>query len=325
MKEVAIGIDIGGTTTAIGLIEKDGNILAEKVIDTPRHGDIELFISQIEDAVKADIEVLKVGDINIVIKGIGIGAPNGNYYHGTIEYAPNLSFKGVVPFVELMKKHFNYDTIVLTNDANAAAIGEMMYGGAKGMRDFIEITLGTGLGSGIVVNGELVYGNDGFAGELGHITVERNGRMCPTGRRGSLETYASATGIKRTVFAIMADSIEESELRDVSFNQLTSKMIYDAAKKGDKIALEAFDVTARYLGRALADTVMHTSPEAIFLFGGLANAGDLIIGPTKNYMEKDLLQIFQNKVKILPSKLEGAKAAFLGASALVWKELEKQG
>jgi glucokinase len=321
MTEGAIGIDIGGTTTAIGIINKSGEVLAEKVIDTARHGDIEKFIKEIEGCIQEEFRELEKKNIQPDIRGIGIGAPNGNYYKGTIEYAPNLTFKGVVPFVELMKKRFAYETIVLTNDANAAAIGEMIYGGAQKMKNFIVITLGTGLGSGLVVNGELVYGHDGFAGELGHVTVVRGGRMCPTGRRGSLETYASATGTKRTVFELLADSIEDSELREVSFNQLTSKMIYQAAVKGDPIALQAFDVTAKYLGEALADTVMHTSPEAIFLFGGLANAGDMIIKPTKEYMERDLLKIFQNKVQILPSKLEGAKAAFLGASALVWKEI----
>lgn len=319
MKEVAVGIDIGGTFTKYGIVDRAGNCLIDGTISTTEKKDIDGFLIYLKAAI--DDTISKVSE-PIEIKGIGLGAPNGNFYSGTIEYAPNLAWKGIVPFIELFKKHYNLP-MFLTNDANAAAIGEMVYGGAKEMKNFIIITLGTGLGSGLVVNGELVYGHDGFAGELGHLTVVRNGRMCATGRRGSLETYASASGIKRTIFELLGDSLEDSEFRDVTFNQLTAKMISDAAKKGDKIAMEAFELTGKYLGQALADTVAHTSPEAIFLFGGLANSGALISEPTKRHMEMNLLKIFQNKVKILPSGLTETNAAVMGASALVWKELNK--
>lgn len=319
MKEVAVGVDIGGTFTKYGIVDQVGKCLIDGTISTTEKKDIDGFLRNLKNAIDGAVE--KVSE-PIEIRGIGLGAPNGNFYKGTIEYAPNLSWKGVVPFIDLFKKYYDLP-MFLTNDANAAAIGEMVYGGAKHMKNFIIITLGTGLGSGLVVNGELVYGHDGFAGELGHLTIVRKGRMCATGRRGSLETYASASGIKRTVFELLADSIEDSEFRDVTFNQLTAKMISDAAKKGDKIALEAFELTGKYLGQALADTVAHTSPEAIFLFGGLANAGELIMEPTKRHMELNLLKIFRNKVKILPSGLTETNAAVMGASALVWKELNK--
>ena len=319
MKEVAVGIDIGGTFTKYGIVDKEGNCLIDGTISTTQEKELNQYLDLLKTTIDEAVALIKDP---VQIKGIGIGAPNGNFYKGTIEYAPNLSWKGVVPFIAEFKKRYHLP-MFLTNDANAAAIGEMVYGGAKHMKDFIIITLGTGLGSGLVVNGELVYGHDGFAGELGHLTIVRGGRMCASGRRGSLETYVSAPGIKRTVFELLADSLEDSDFRDVTFNQLTAKMISDAARKGDKIAMEAFERTGRHLGEALADTVAHTSPEAIFLFGGLANAGDLIIEPTKRHMELNLLKIFQNKVKILPSGLTETNAAVMGASALVWKELEK--
>jgi glucokinase len=255
--------------------------------------------------------------------GIGIGAPNGNYYSGTIEFAPNLNFKGVVPVVDHLKARFDYEVIVLTNDANAAAMGEMMYGGAKGMKDFIMITLGTGVGSGIVANGELIYGHDGFAGEIGHTIVDPAGRECGCGRQGCLETYTSAPGIKRTVSELLSTMNDPSELRDISYNDLSAKMIDSKARKGDVIALEAFDYTGEILGLKLSDAVAHTSPEAIFLFGGLAQASELIFEPTKKYLEQFLLAIYKGKVKLLPSELPPGEAAILGASALVWKEFEK--
>jgi len=258
------------------------------------------------------------------IRGVGIGAPNGNYYAGSIENAVNLSWRGSVPVVEKMKKYYPGLTIALTNDANAAAIGEMIFGGAKNIRDFVVITLGTGLGSGIVVNGALVYGHDGFAGELGHINVQLQGRDCGCGMQGCLETYASATGIRRTVFSLLAERNMDSELRDVSYNDLTSKMISEAAIRGDKIALEAFEQTGWILGRKLAETVAHNSPEAIFLLGGLANAKELIINPTKKAMEQSLLPIFRNKVKILLSSLPDMNAGVLGAGALAWNELDQK-
>lgn len=317
MKEVAVGIDIGGTFTKYGIVDKEGNCLINGSISTTQEKKLDGFLKLLKSTIDKAAATIKEA---VEIKGIGVGAPNGNFYKGTIEYAPNLSWEGIVPFVDEFTKHYDLP-MYLTNDANAAAIGEMVYGSAKHMKNFIIITLGTGLGSGLVVNGELVYGHDGFAGELGHLTIVPGGRMCATGRRGSMETYVSAPGIKRTVFELLADSLEESEFRDVTFNQLTAKMISDAAKKGDKIALQAFEITGKYLGEALADTVAHTSPEAIFLFGGLANAGQLIIEPTKRHMELNLLKIFQNKVKILPSGLTETNAAVMGASALVWKEL----
>lgn len=258
---------------------------------------------------------------NVEIVGVGVGAPNGNYYNGTIENPPNLNW-GLVNVKEDIKKYINVP-VAVTNDANAAALGEMKFGAAKDMKNFVEITLGTGLGSGIVVNGELVYGHDGFAGELGHTNVKQNGRLCGCGNKGCLETYVSAPGIKRTVFKLLSIVKSESNLRDVSFNNLDSKIIYDAAREGDIIALEAFDYTARILGLALADTVAYLSPEAIILFGGLANAGDLIIAPVKHYMEENLFGAFKNKVKIIPSGLPEGDAAILGSSALIWHEIKK--
>lgn len=320
MKEVAIGIDIGGTNSVLGIIDREGKCLAESSISTQSHTEIELFLKALVRDVSHMLDNLEE---MVRVKGMGIGAPNGNYYLGTIEYAPNLIWKGVIPLVNLMKQHFEFPTIVLTNDANAAAIGEMMYGGAQGMNDFIMITLGTGVGSGIVVNGSLVYGHDGFAGEIGHVVVDPMGRECGCGRRGCLETYASAPGIKRTVFELLADTSHPSILRGIAYNKMNAKTIHDAAKNEDKIALDAFDFTGEILGKVLADCIAFSSPEAIFLFGGLANAGDYIFKPTKHYMEENLLKIYKNKVKLLPSKLDGAHAAILGASALVWKEDEK--
>jgi glucokinase len=324
MKKVAIGIDIGGTNTAIGLVDKDGNVMVKDNIATPSHGNIDKYISDLSDAIKSLIKSAKLLNEDLEVLGIGIGAPNGNYYNGTIEYAPNLSFKGIVHFVDLLRKNFtDLQVLALTNDANAAAIGEMIYGGAKGMKNFVMYTLGTGVGSGVVVNGELVYGHDGFAGECGHTMLIPDGRLCGCGAFGHLEAYCSAPGMKRTAFELMAYyNATDSLLADKSYNELDSKMIFDAATKGDKIALEVFEVTGEYLGQGLADTVHHLSPEAIFLFGGPTAAGDLIFKPTKEAMEEYLLPIFKNKIKILPSKLKPGDAAIVGASALVWKELE---
>ncbi|MEN8116264.1 MAG: ROK family protein [Bacteroidota bacterium] len=325
MKKVAIGVDVGGTNTAIGAVDAEGNVMVKSNISTPGHGDIDRYISDLATAIKELINTVKQVNEEIEILGIGIGAPNGNYYSGTIEYAPNLSFRGMVPFVKLLKAHFSeLEAIALTNDANAAALGEMIYGGAKGMKNFVMFTLGTGVGSGIVVNGDLVYGNDGFAGECGHTTLVPGGRLCGCGSLGHLETYCSAPGMKRTAFELMAHyNATDSLLADKSFNELDSKMIYDAAEKGDKIALEVFEKTGEWLGMGLADTVHHLSPEAVFLFGGPTAAGDYIFKPTKENMEKHLLPIFKDKIKILPSQLKQGDAAIVGASALVWKEVEK--
>lgn len=325
MKKVAIGVDIGGTNTAIGVVDKEGNVLVKDNIPTPSHGDIEKYISDLATAIKELMKSVKLLNDDLEFLGIGIGAPNGNYYSGTIEYAPNLSFKGVVHLVKLLRNHFpDMRALALTNDANAAAIGEMIYGGAKDMKNFVMFTLGTGVGSGIVVNGDLVYGADGFAGECGHTTLVPGGRPCGCSALGHLEAYCSAPGMKRTAFELLAHyNANDSLLADKSFKELDSKMIFDAAEKGDKIALEVFEKTGAWLGQGLADTVHHLSPEAIFLFGGPTAAGDYIFKPTKENMEKHLLPIFKNKIKILPSKLKAGDAAIVGASALVWKEIDK--
>jgi len=325
MKKVAIGVDVGGTNTAIGVVDPDGNVMVKDNITTPAHGEIDTYISDLAAAIKELIKSVKLLNEDIDIQGIGIGAPNGNYYSGTIEYAPNLSFNGVVHFVKLLKEHFReLKAVALTNDANAAAIGEMIYGGAKGMKNFVMFTLGTGVGSGVVVNGDLVYGHDGFAGECGHTTLVPGGRLCGCGSAGHLEAYCSAPGMKRTAFELMAHyNAKDSLLADKSYNELDSKMIYDAAKEGDKVALEVFEKTGAWLGQGLADTVHHLSPEAIFLFGGPTASGDYIFNPTKENMEKHLLPIFKDKIQILPSELKTGDAAIVGASALVWKELEK--
>jgi glucokinase len=324
MKKVAIGVDIGGTNTAIGVVDKEGNVMVKSSISTPSHGDIEKYISDLADAIKEQINSVKLLNEEIEILGIGIGAPNGNYYKGTIEYAPNLSFKGIIPFVQLLKSKFpELPSIALTNDANAAAIGEMIYGGAKGMKNFVMYTLGTGVGSGLVVDGNLVYGADGFAGECGHTMLVADGRLCGCGAKGHLEAYCSAPGMKRTAFEIIArDNAVDSLLAQFSFCDLESKDIFDAAEKGDKVAIEVFQKTGEWLGMGLADTVHHLSPEAIFLFGGPTASGDYIFKPTKESMEKHLLPIFKNKINIYPSKLKLGDAAIVGASALVWKEVD---
>lgn len=325
MKKVSVGVDIGGTNTAIGIVDEAGHVIAKDSILTPDHGDVERYLDDLADAINKLIKSVKLVRSDISVLGIGVGAPNGNYYNGTIEYAPNLSFEGVVNVVDLLKKRFpEFEYLALTNDANAATIGEMIYGGAKGIKNFVLFTLGTGVGSGIVVNGDLVYGHDGFAGECGHTTLIPDGRLCGCGAKGHLEAYCSAPGMKRTAFELMVKyNATDSLLANKSFKELNSKMIYDAAEAGDKIALEVFQLTGRYLGQGLADTVHHLSPEAIFLFGGPTAAGDYIFKPTKESMEEYLLPIFKNKIKILPSKLDSGDAAIVGASALVYKEMEK--
>ena len=315
---VAVGIDIGGTNTVFGFIDKKGKLVYESSILTNSHEKAELLFDRLFKKINEDFNDYS-SDYELV--GIGIGAPNANYYKGTVEYPPNLKW-GMVKVIEIAKNYSELP-VAITNDANAAAIGELKFGAAKGMKDFIVITLGTGLGSGIVSNGELIYGSDGFAGEIGHTIYDPNGRQCGCGRKGCLETYASASGIKRTVFELLCNSNKPSELRSISFNDLNSKIIFDAALRGDEIALEAFDYTGKVLGTKLADSVAHTSPEAIILFGGLAASGELIFNPTKKYLEENLLNIFKNKVKILPSKLVKGNTAVLGAAALIWNELEK--
>ena len=259
----------------------------------------------------------------VEILGYGIGAPMGNINKGTIEYPADLPWKGIIPLAEIFSRHTSLPVLV-TNDANAAAVGEMIYGGAKGMKNFVVITLGTGLGSGFVVDGKLVYGHDGFAGEIGHTVIRpgQSNRDCGCGRKGCLETYVSATGLKRTVLKILADRLEKSELRSYSFDELDSRKIYEAALRGDPIALEAFEHTGAMLGFKLADVVAHTNPEAIFLFGGLALAKELIFEPAREHMEKNLLHIYRDKVKLLPSELSTQNAAVLGASSLIWSDSE---
>lgn len=323
MKQLAVGIDIGGTNSVYGLVDREGNMYGEGVVPTKNYPDFDQYLEELYIGIQSLVKNLD-GEYEII--GIGIGAPNANYYNGTIEYAANLIWQGVIPFVEKMKRYYPSIPVLITNDANAAAIGEMVYGAAKGMKDFIVVTLGTGLGSGFVANGQLIYGHDSFAGELGHVIVNKtaSARVCGCGRKGCLETYVSATGIKRTAFKLLADHIEDSEFRNYSFNELTAEMITKAALNGDRLAIEAYEYTGMILGQALADAVTITSPEAIFLFGGLAKAGKYIFEPTKKYMEMHMLSNFRNKVKLLPSGIDGKNAAVLGASALIWQQIEAQ-
>jgi glucokinase len=277
---------------------------------------VHTFIDELHQELSVLIE--KVGGVGR-IKGIGVGAPNGNVYTGNIEYAPNLPWKGIIPLARMLQDKFKIP-VRLTNDANAAAVGEMMYGAAQGMKDFIMITLGTGVGSGIVANGQLVYGHDGFAGELGHTTIIPNGRLHPgTGKKGSLESYASATGVAQSAIEILENTDRPSLLRGIPKGELNSKAVFEAATKGDEVAKEVFAFTGKVLGMALANFVMFSSPEAIILFGGLTKAGDLILKPTREHLEANVIEIFQNKVKILVSHLKESDAAILGASALMWE------
>ena len=319
MKDITIGIDIGGTNTAFGFVEKNGNCIEQGKMLTNQSSEAELFVKELYLKIN-EVKNSIAEDINI--KGIGIGVPNGNYYNGTIENAPNLKWEGTINLVNIFKNYFNLP-VVLTNDANAAAMGEMYFGGAKGMKNFIVITIGTGLGSGIVVDGKVVYGHDGFAGEIGHTIIRVNGRKCGCGRRGCLEAYVSASGIKRTLLNLLADADQKSILDGVTIKNLSAKMIDEAALKGDEVALEAFSYTGKILGEALANAVAYTNPEAIFLFGGLAQADDLILKPTKINLEKNVLNVYKNKVKVLLSALNEDDAAILGASALAWEELIK--
>ena len=317
MKKYAVGIDVGGTTAKFGIVDRNGKILEQDRVPTNKHDIAEDFIDDMHAKLFPMIE--RAGGINNFV-GIGMGAPNGNFYTGTIEYAPNLRWKGIIPIAELMRKKFDLDT-KLTNDANAAAVGEQMYGCTKHIKHFITITLGTGVGSGIVIDGKIVLGHDGFAGELGHTIIRPGGRMHKTtGMRGSLESYASATGVRETAIELMTVHPEApSLLRNYRLNELTSENVYDCAMQGDTIANNIFEFTGQILGESLANFVMFSSPEAIILFGGLTKAGNLLLNPTRKHMEANLLPIFQNKVKLLFSELKEADAAILGASALVWK------
>ena len=315
--EFAIGIDIGGTNTKFGIVDHRGDTLYRGVIATNKYETIGPYLDELYEALSPAID--EVGGIK-TIKGIGIGAPNGNFYTGTIEYAPNLKWKGIVPLAKLVTEKFGVPA-ALTNDANAAAVGEMMYGAARGMKDFIMITLGTGVGSGIVANGQLILGHDGFAGELGHTIIVPGGRMhWSTGHKGSLEAYTSATGVAMTALEFLSERPKEkSLLRNYKKEEIDSRIVYDCAKQGDQMAKDVYDFTGKILGEALANFVMFSSPEAIILFGGLTYAGSLIMKPTREHMEKNLLPIFQDKVKLIFSELKEADAAILGASALVWE------
>lgn len=320
MKELTVGIDIGGTNTKFGIVDRQGNVHHQGSIATTDYEDFKDFFDGMADALRDAIHHIG-SDAKVV--GIGVGAANGNYYTGTIDQATNLKWKEELPLAKMFTEEFGIPC-VLTNDANAAAVGEMIYGNAKGMKDFVVITLGTGLGSGFVCNGVLLNGRHGIAGEVGHTSVNPTGRFCNCGKRGCLETYVSATGIKRTVYKLLADHLEPSELRGISFDNLNTKMITEAAMRGDVVAKAAFEYTGRILGMKLSETVVHTDPEAIFLFGGLSQAGDLIFKPTIKHMEANLMPLFRGKVKILPSALQNQAAPILGASSLVWDYLDKK-
>ena len=314
-KPYVVGMDIGGTNSVFGIVDARGNILSVDSIKTQAYKEIADYVNAVAEKLSPMINEVGGKD---KIKGMGIGAPNGNYYTGNIEFAPNLPWKGVIKLSQLFQDAIGVP-VTVTNDANAAAIGEMTYGAARGMKNFIEITLGTGVGSGIVINGQLVYGHDGFAGELGHVISRRhNGRQCGCGRCGCLETYCSATGVARTAKEKIDCTSEPSLLRDIE-GEITSKDVYDAAIRGDKLAQEVFTFTGTILGEALADFIAFSAPEAIVLFGGLTKAGELIMKPTLDAMEANVLNIWKGKTKLLVSELKDSDAAVLGASALAWE------
>lgn len=309
---ISIGIDIGGTNTSFGMVNRRGDILFQGTMKTLGFDSVQDYINALFRKLEPSIK--KAGKEKII--GMGIGAPNANFYTGEIAYPANLPWKGITPFAKLISERFGFNATI-TNDANAAALGEMIYGAARGMKDFIMVTLGTGVGSGFVVNGQLIYGHDGFAGELGHITAIRGGRKCGCGRYGCLETYASATGIVRSAKEWLEERSEPSLLRKTEA-PLSAHAIFKAAEKGDAFALQLFDYTGKILGQVLADAVAITSPEAIVFFGGLAKAGSFILDPAKKYMEENLLKVFRNKVRFIHSAFSEADAAILGASALAW-------
>ena len=309
---LALGIDIGGTNTCFGIVDRRGQILSQGRMPTSVYKTVQEYIGALCKEVSLFID--EAGNENVI--GVGVGAPNGNFFTGEIANAANLPWGGVIPLAKLIGDIL-HKKVTVTNDANAAAIGEMMYGAAKGMKDFIVVTLGTGVGSGFVANGQLIYGHDGFAGELGHVIAVRDGRSCGCGRRGCLETYASATGIVRSANEWLAEREDETLLRKDK-GLLTSQHIFEAAEKGDAMALELFEYTGKILGQTLADAVAITSPEAIIFFGGLAKAGDMLMRHVQRYTEANLLNVYKNKVSLLYSALPNADAAILGASALVW-------
>ena len=318
-KPYVVGIDIGGTNTVFGVVDARGTILYSGSIKTGKYADVNDYVAELAKGLKSVIDQAGGPD---KIKGVGVGAPNGNFFNGCIEFAPNLPWKGILPLAAMFEERLGIPT-ALTNDANAAAIGEMTYGAARGMKDFIMITLGTGVGSGIVINGQMVYGHDGFAGELGHTIIRReNGRLCGCGRHGCLETYCSATGVARTAREFLVARPEPSLLRDIPAEDIVSKDVFDAAVRGDKLAQDIFEYTGRILGEALADFIAFSSPEAIILFGGLAKSGDYIMKPIRKAIDDNILKIYEGKTKLLISELKDADAAVLGASALGWEVRE---
>ena len=307
---------MGGTNTAFGIVDARGTVIASSSIKTGKHSKIEDYIDELYTEIN---RIIVANDAEGKINGIGIGAPNGNYFTGMIEDVINLPWPTPIPLADLITKKFGIPCLI-TNDANAAAIGEMTYGAARGLKDFIMITLGTGVGSGIVVNGQMVYGHDGSAGELGHVIMKRNnGRMCGCGRAGCLEAYCSATGVARTAREFLEIRDEDSLLREYDIENITSKDVYDCAVKGDKLALDIFNYTGTILGEALADFVTFSSPEAFVIFGGLTKSGDYIMNPIREAFDKNIMKVFKGKVKILISELKESDAAVLGASALGWE------
>ncbi|MFO7863795.1 MAG: ROK family protein [Salinivirgaceae bacterium] len=319
MNNIVAGIDIGGTNTEVGLVNAEGRVLERDRMKTRTYGtDFDAYLYDLASMIN-----------NLVSKeayqlvGVGIGAPNGNIHNGSIEFAPNLDWKGIVPFCDKLSKHFPEIPVKLTNDANAAALGEKLFGGGKGLSDFVTITLGTGVGSGFIVNNQLMYGHDGMAGEVGHTVVDPNGRMCGCGRRGCLETYVSASGIVRTAAELLSIHKFKSKLAQVPFAELESKTIAQFANEGDEVAQEVFEVTGRTLGMKLADIVATTSPHTIFLAGGVIKAGELLLNPVRKYLEGNLLDVYKGKIKVERSGLPGIDSAILGAAALIWSTLDK--
>lgn len=321
-KPYVVGIDIGGTNTAFGIVDTRGTVIAGGSIKTGKHIEFDDYVNQLYTEIN---RIIEQENLNGQIAGIGVGAPNANYYSGNIEYAPNLYWMRdgkrleIIPFAETLKEKFGIP-VAITNDANAAAIGEMTYGAARGMKDFVMITLGTGVGSGIVINGQVVYGHDGFAGELGHVTMRRNnGRLCGCGRTGCLEAYASATGVARTAREYLETRKDESSLRDLPIDEITSKDVFDAAIAGDALAREVFEFTGNMLGEAFADFIAFSSPKAIILFGGLTKAGEMLMRPIRESLDRNILPIFRGKANVILSELKEGDAAVLGASALGWE------
>ncbi|MBD5234596.1 MAG: ROK family protein [Bacteroidales bacterium] len=315
MKPYVLGIDIGGTNTVFGIVDARGNVIASSSIKTQKHAKFDDYLDELYTEASRLIELHDAKD---KIQGIGIGAPNANYYNGWIDKAVNLPWP-TLPLAQLVSEKFGIP-VAVTNDANAAALGEMTYGAARGLKDFIMITLGTGVGSGIVINGQVVYGHDGLAGELGHVIIKRNnGRLCGCGRTGCLEAYCSATGVARTAREFLESRNEPSLLRNMPIEDITSKDVYDAAMAGDKLAQDIFNYTGTLLGEAMADMMVFSSPEAFILFGGLAKSGDLIMRPLKEAFERNMLSMFKGKAKVILSELKEADAAVLGASALGWE------